>query len=87
MDRARRSAMHAKCVVVDRCLAFVSSANFTLAAQQRNIEVGVIVREPALSARLEAQFDGLVTAGLLVRLNRAGPPVALLDGTSASLEE
>ena len=39
-----RSSLHAKCIVVDRQIALVTSANFTEAAQQRNIEAGVLVR-------------------------------------------
>src|SRR5262245_18327455 len=38
MDSLKRASMHAKCIVIDRKLAFVSSANFTEAAQARNIE-------------------------------------------------
>ncbi len=56
----QRSALHAKCVVVDGALAFVSSANFTRAAQVRNIEVGVVVRERSFAERLVAQFETLV---------------------------
>ncbi|MBX9679809.1 MAG: hypothetical protein K2X38_13685 [Gemmataceae bacterium] len=40
----KRSSMHAKCIVVDRRIAFVTSTNFTEAAQARNIEVGTLVR-------------------------------------------
>lgn len=40
LDNSKRSSMHAKCIVIDRKVAFVSSANFTEAAQVRNIEVG-----------------------------------------------
>lgn len=65
IDQAQRSAMHAKCVVIDRKIAFVSSANFTLAAQRRNIEVGLIARAPTVAALLTAQFDGLVANGTL----------------------
>lgn len=63
----KRSAMHAKCVVTDRQVAFVTSANFTEAAQERNIEVGVVVRNAPLSARLVGWFEGLIAAGGLAR--------------------
>ena len=43
-----RSSLHAKCVVVDRCAALITSANFTEAAQERNIECGVIMRHGPL---------------------------------------
>jgi phosphatidylserine/phosphatidylglycerophosphate/cardiolipin synthase-like enzyme len=64
-DTAKRSSLHAKCVVIDRQTALVSSANFTEAAQERNIEVGVLVRSPMFAARLAQHFDTLAAAGLL----------------------
>ena len=36
-------SLHAKCIVIDGREIFISSANFTEAAQHRNIEVGVLV--------------------------------------------
>ena len=39
------STLHAKCVVVDGQRAFVSSANFTMRGQERNIEVGVLLHD------------------------------------------
>jgi phosphatidylserine/phosphatidylglycerophosphate/cardiolipin synthase-like enzyme len=36
----KRVKLHAKCVVVDERWAFITSANFTEAAQERNIEAG-----------------------------------------------
>lgn len=44
--------MHAKCVVTDETAAFLTSANFTEAAQERNIEVGLLSREPRIAAAL-----------------------------------
>jgi phosphatidylserine/phosphatidylglycerophosphate/cardiolipin synthase-like enzyme len=63
-----KSVLHAKCVVVDDRRAFVSSANFTEAAQQRNIEAGVVVDDPAFAGALRDQFESLAGAGLLHRL-------------------
>ncbi len=67
----KRASLHAKCVVVDRQVAFVSSANFTEAAQERNIEVGVLLRVPALAEQLSRHFQALMEAGVLREL--AGP--------------
>jgi phosphatidylserine/phosphatidylglycerophosphate/cardiolipin synthase-like enzyme len=39
----KRACLHAKCIVVDGESVFISSANFTEAAQERNIEVGLLV--------------------------------------------
>lgn len=64
-----RASLHAKCVVVDHRWAFVTSANFTEAAQQRNIEAGVIADDPDLARSLAAQFDSLIGGGVLRRLN------------------
>ncbi|MFH1754107.1 MAG: phospholipase D-like domain-containing protein, partial [Candidatus Latescibacterota bacterium] len=44
LDPTQRASLHAKCMIVDRQTALVTSANFTEAAQYRNIEAGVIVR-------------------------------------------
>lgn len=67
-EAVKRSSLHAKCVVVDRRVAFVTSANFTEAAQERNIEAGVVVRSPRFAGRLADHFGALANAGLLKRL-------------------
>ena len=68
LDAEKRASLHAKCVVVDRQVAFVSSANFTEAAQERNIEVGVLLRVPALAEQLSQHFQALMEAGVLREL-------------------
>ena len=65
VDMERRACLHAKCVVVDRQHVYVSSANFTEAAQERNIEVGLLVRSRRLAEQLTNHFDALLDAGLL----------------------
>jgi len=65
LDPHRRASLHAKCIVVDEMQAFISSANFTEAAQLRNIEVGVLVRSPALACQLMQHFETLAAARLL----------------------
>ena len=66
-SREKRSSLHAKCVAIDRRVAFLTSANFTEAAQQRNIEAGAIVKYPLLVERLVGYFEGLRASGQLVR--------------------
>lgn len=61
----KRAVLHAKCVVVDDAQAFVTSANFTEAAQERNIEVGVLLHDAAVARSLVAQFEQLVAGGHL----------------------
>jgi phosphatidylserine/phosphatidylglycerophosphate/cardiolipin synthase-like enzyme len=60
-----RASLHAKCVVIDRQAALVTSANFTQAAQEKKIEVGVLIRDTGFVTRLVGYFDGLVASGVL----------------------
>jgi phosphatidylserine/phosphatidylglycerophosphate/cardiolipin synthase-like enzyme len=63
-----RACLHAKCIVVDDERAFVTSANFTEAAQERNLEAGVLVELTVLARALRTQFESLVSSRSLVRL-------------------
>lgn len=63
-----RAALHAKTIVVDDTRAFVTSANFTEAAHERNIEAGVLVESVSFASSLRQQFEFLVERGLLRRL-------------------
>lgn len=58
--RGRSIALHAKCVVVDDRDLFVSSANFTPAAQERNVELGILLHAPGIAGRVTRLFDELV---------------------------
>lgn len=62
-----RSSLHAKSVVVDGEQVFVSSANFTEAGQQRNIEVGLKIHSEWLAQRLTRHFKLLQDAGIVTR--------------------
>ena len=66
-EKPVRSSLHAKCVVVDAERVFVSSANFTEAGQQRNIEVGLKIESNWLAQRLTRHFKLLDEHGLVVR--------------------
>ena len=68
IDEKRRTSLHAKCIVVDSATSLVTSANFTEAAQQRNIEVGTLVTDEQFSKALVEQFDALIRAGAVHRL-------------------
>ena len=63
-----RSALHAKCVVVDGQKALVTSANFTEAAQERNIELGLLVKSAAAATQIEQHFRNLIKRNHLRRL-------------------
>lgn len=67
-DEHEHAVLHAKCVVVDDRLTFLTSANLTEAAQQRNIEAGLLVADQRLAERVTLQFDRLIETGALKRL-------------------
>jgi len=56
---ATQSSLHAKCLVVDRKVALITSANFTEAAHRRNIEAGVVVRYEPFVLRIASYFSAL----------------------------
>jgi len=57
--------LHAKALVVDDESVFVTSANLTEAALDRNIEAGLLVRDHALAASMASHFQILIDRGLL----------------------
>jgi phosphatidylserine/phosphatidylglycerophosphate/cardiolipin synthase-like enzyme len=60
-----REAMHAKIIVIDGRKVFISSANFTEAAHERNIEVGLVIRSRLLADQLSKHFLSMVAEGAL----------------------
>jgi phosphatidylserine/phosphatidylglycerophosphate/cardiolipin synthase-like enzyme len=63
--------LHAKAVVVDDEAVFVTSANLTEAAFDRNIEMGLLLRDRSLALSVSSHFRGLIDRGLLVPLPMA----------------
>lgn len=61
------ASLHAKCVVVDEELTFVTSANFTDRGQTRNIELGVLIRDPELARTVLTQWNLLISDRLVER--------------------
>jgi phosphatidylserine/phosphatidylglycerophosphate/cardiolipin synthase-like enzyme len=61
------ASVHAKCVVADRKLAFITSANLTSAALERNMELGLLIRGGAVPERLQSHLDALVTTKVIRR--------------------
>jgi phosphatidylserine/phosphatidylglycerophosphate/cardiolipin synthase-like enzyme len=53
-------SLHAKCVVVDAKFTFVTSANFTQRAQERNLELGVLIDDADFANKVAEQWWGLV---------------------------
>jgi phosphatidylserine/phosphatidylglycerophosphate/cardiolipin synthase-like enzyme len=66
-----RAVAHAKCVVADERMLFVSSANFTEASQNRNLEAGILVDSPTLALRMVQFLEGLIRER---RVRSAWPP-------------
>lgn len=64
-----RAALHAKLVAADEYVALVGSANLTDKALASNLELGVILRDPAVVQRIVRHFRSLMIPG-------AGPLVA-----------
>lgn len=62
--------LHAKAVVADEEAVFVTSANLTEAALDRNFEVGLLVRDRALAASLASHFKTLIERRMLGELPR-----------------
>lgn len=63
--------LHAKAVVADEEAVFVTSANLTEAALDRNIELGLLMRDRALASSVLCHFQGLIDRGLLKLLPEA----------------
>lgn len=59
------AAVHAKCAVADRKLAFITSANLTTAALERNMELGMLIRGGTIPERLQQHLAALVTTKVI----------------------
>ena len=57
--------LHAKGVVTDDQVVFVTSASLTEAAFDRNFELGLLVRDRALALSVSTHFRGLIDRGML----------------------
>jgi phosphatidylserine/phosphatidylglycerophosphate/cardiolipin synthase-like enzyme len=60
-------SVHAKCAVSDGELAFITSANLSGAAMERNMELGILVRGGHLPEQLHRHLESLVTTGIVER--------------------
>lgn len=65
VDPEVRGVLHAKSVVADEERVFVTSANFTAAALDENIELGLLVRYRPLAQSVVRHLQGLVDRGML----------------------
>ena len=72
-DASKSACLHAKFVIADTQHVFLSSANFTEAAQQRNIEAGVLLDSSVLARGIEFHFQSLIDHGYLKKLRFSKP--------------
>ena len=68
LNSADRASMHAKFVIADEERCFITSANFTEAAQKKNIEVGIELSNSLEPKLLSHYFKQLMTDGKIERL-------------------
>ena len=64
-DDGPGGVLHAKAVVADDEAVFITSANLTEAAFDRNIELGLLVRDRTLAATTVLHFQTLIGKGML----------------------
>lgn len=57
--------VHAKCAVADGSLAFITSANLTTAAMERNMELGIYIKGGELPDKLANHLEALVITGII----------------------
>lgn len=60
------AVQHAKLVMVDRSAALVTSANFSEAAAERNLECGVLLRDRRIAESVKEHLDMLYRSSYLV---------------------
>ena len=66
--RPANASVHAKSIVADAKVAFITSANLSSSAMERNMELGVLVRGGSLPDSLHRHLDALVATGVVKRV-------------------
>lgn len=74
VSRRQFASLHAKCIVIDEKVSFVTSANLTRRGQRRNIEVGVLIEDEAFARELSSQWYRSYSEGLLLRWEKKETP-------------
>jgi cardiolipin synthase len=64
-EQGHAGLMHVKAAVADSRVAFLTSANLTEAALERNMELGVLIRGGSLPAAIDRLIDALMETGEL----------------------
>jgi len=73
LDSKLRASMHAKFLIADEERCFITSANFTEAAQKKNIEIGVELQHSHEPKALSRYFKDLIARGELKPLLEPEP--------------
>jgi cardiolipin synthase A/B len=68
----RPGKLHAKCAIVDDA-AIIGSANLTDDAFNRNMEVGILVRDLSTVDAIARHFEELIHSGIVTRVQPAIP--------------
>lgn len=65
-DGSPKGSVHAKVAVADGTICFITSANLTNFAMERNMEAGVLIRGGQLPKSLHEHLDALVNTGIIL---------------------
>jgi phosphatidylserine/phosphatidylglycerophosphate/cardiolipin synthase-like enzyme len=57
-------SIHAKCAIADSETAFITSANLTTAAMEKNIELGILVKGGNIPYELKRHFESLIATNI-----------------------
>jgi|TARA_R110002051_G_scaffold3396_1_gene18379 phosphatidylserine/phosphatidylglycerophosphate/cardiolipin synthase-like enzyme len=68
--------VHAKCAVADRRLAFITSANLTAAALDRNIEMGVNIEGGSIPENIFNQLSSMINSKEIIRYKPSASSVS-----------
>lgn len=60
--KGKMELMHVKCMMADRTIAYIGSANFSYGGAQRNVELGLLVRDKLILGAME-DFYTFLTSG------------------------
>jgi phosphatidylserine/phosphatidylglycerophosphate/cardiolipin synthase-like enzyme len=63
------ACQHAKCILVDDQIAFITSANFTESAHKHNVELGVVFHDnPELAISIRRKIESLINNRFLTQM-------------------
>lgn len=65
---SEQHCLHSKFIVIDQKQVFLTSANFTEAAHQRNIETGILLRDETIAKNIVDQTDLLIQEKILLKI-------------------